>query len=311
MQYVTQYSKQVLYGGIITVSILLLALSSLLSPSVGAATVDTPRDCDTNAVLTCGGTTTTEIHSKYNDSPEAHAIYAYFGISDWNMRNLTKNAVVGKVTKGGRVLVDGTEVATNVVTAGRINTSGSTTVTSGGVTFYKRAPDASFQQPSLPAFVVLNKDGTMKHAIIASCGNPVMEETTATAEPPAPAPTEKTSQATAPAPQPPAAQPVNQNNAVAVANNITNVTVQQQQQQTPPPAPQTQTQTQPAVQQHTQTQPTPVAVAPVAKVLPKTGPAQVVQLVALTSIGATLAHMLYARRKNRQLNLFAGSRKLL
>jgi len=308
------YAQQILYGGIIVLSLLALVCSTILVPTANAATVDTPLDCDTNAVLYCGGKTTTEIHSKYNKSPDAQAIYEYFGISDWNMRNLTKNAVVGKVTKGGRVLVDGKEVATNVLTAGRVNMAGSKTVTHKGVTFYVRSPGASFQQQSLPAFVVLNKDGSMKHAIIASCGNPVM--TTQKEQPPKPekpAPEQPTPTPPAPQPQPPAPeQPQPPAPApVAIATNITNVTVQQQQQQQEqqaPPAPteqaQEQKQEQPApTQQQQQAQVLPAATVPAAKELPKTGPAQALQLVALSSLGATFAHMLHTRRKNRQLDI--------
>lgn len=282
-----QYTQRIVYGTAIALSVLMLLLSTVIVPRVNAATVTTQFDCDTNAVLTCGGATTTEIHSKYKKSPDAQAIYAYFGISDWHMKNLTKNAVVGKVTTGGRVLVDGKEVATGVVTVGRINMAGSETVTHDGTTFYVRPPSASFQQQSLPAFVVLNKDGTMKHAIIASCGNPVMVEEEIVTETPKP----EQPQPEAPKPAPQAQAPT----ATAVATNITNVNVQQQQQQQQaPPAP-----TPPTPQPVT---PQPVAVTPVAT-LPKTGAAQVLQLVALTSIGATIAHMLYARRKQRYLDI--------
>lgn len=274
--------KQFIYSGIISISTLVLLFTVMLAPHVYAAAVDTPLDCDTNAVLYCGGTTTREIHSKYNDSPDAQAIYDYFGISDWNVKNLTKNAVVGTVTQGGRVLVDGKEVATDVVTAGRINMAGSKTVTHSGVTFYVRPPGVSLQQ-NLPAFVVLNKDGTMKHAIIASCGNPVM---TTKKEQPAP------EQPKPERPKPQAAAPVVP--AVAVSNTVVvQQQQQQQQQQTPPPAPQPQPQP---------VAPQPVAVTPVAT-LPKTGAAEVIQLTALAAIGATVAHMLYVRRKNRSLDV--------
>lgn len=281
-----QHIQKFIYGTLATVSVFALVFATLLAPHVSAdaGEIETPRDCDTNAVLSCGGSSAAEIATKYNASSDAQTIYTHFGITKWNIENLSKNAVAGKVTQGGRVLVNGKEVATGVVTTGRINMAGSTAVTKDGVTFYVRPPSASFQQPSLPAFVVLNKDGTMKHAIIASCGNPVMTVAKPVPEKPKPEAEKK------PAPQ--AAAPV----ATAVAiNNVTVQQQQQQQQQQTPPAPQPQP-----------VAPTPVVVTPTitpVATLPKTGAAEVIQLAALTALGGTFAHMLYSRRKNRNLDI--------
>lgn len=285
--------------------------------STQALSISTPHDCDDNAVIRCGADTTTDMHHKYNQSPSAQAIYAHFGITDWNMANLTNNAVVGTVTKGGSVLVGGKEVATGAMTAGRMNISGSTAVTSGGVTFFKRPPSVSFQQQSLPSFVVLNSNGEFKFAIIASCGNPVTATPTQKPTPPAPTPQPKpTPPAAAPTQPAPAATPavVNTN----INNNTVNVQ-QQQQQQAPQPAPpaptpppqQAQTQTQPP-QTQTQTQsappapapaPAPVVVAPAATQpvsLPKTGLSDGLYIAILAAIGGSAAHQLFVRRKLRQ-----------
>lgn len=308
-------SSKLMYGILLGAAGLLLLAGTIIPSIAHALTVDTPRDCDTNAVIYCGATTTTELHHKYNRTPDAQVIYRHFGITDWNIRNLTNNAVAGKVTQGGRVLVGKEEVATGAMTAGRVNMAGSTTVTSEGVTFYKRPPSASFQQPSLPAFVVLNSDGTFKYAIIASCGNPVtatpkekpqppkqpeQPQPPAPTPPPAPAPTPPAPAPQPPAPEPPAAPAANSSSSSSASSTssssaVANVTINQEQQRqeaAPPPAP---VAVAPATVEKS------VTVAPAATELPKTGPSQALTLAGLSTLAGTLAHLIYTRRKAQQL----------
>jgi soluble cytochrome b562 len=153
--------------------IVLLSSILIISPKVSALTLEAQRDCDANAVIYCGALTPNELKTKYNDSASAKTIYHNFGITHVDIDDMSKYAVEGKVTEGGRVVVNGEEVATNAITAGRQNMEGSQAATANGVTFYKRSPSVSFQSSSLPAFVVI-KDGQFKYAVIGSCGNPVM-----------------------------------------------------------------------------------------------------------------------------------------
>ena len=177
------------------------ALGIAAAPA-SALSVSSPTDCDDNAVLRCGALSTQSLISKYGSQSGAAAIYAYFGISRADVMAMNSSAVAGSVTKSGDVLVGGKVVATNAMTAGRQNMSGSTKVTSNGVTFYKRAPSASFQSSSLPAFVVMHS-GAFAYAIIASCGNPVTAKAVAAPAPkPTPAPTKPTPTPSKPAPTP-------------------------------------------------------------------------------------------------------------
>jgi uncharacterized repeat protein (TIGR01451 family) len=82
-------------------------------------------------------------------------------------------AVAGYVTKTGNVYANGELVATGAITAGRSYIAGSTKVTYNGTTFYKRAPSVSFTSSSIKAYVVM-VNGKFSHAILASCGNPVV-----------------------------------------------------------------------------------------------------------------------------------------
>jgi hypothetical protein len=156
-----------------TIFIVSIFLASLINfANVDALTMSSSRDCDSNAVIKCGALSTSELISRYNSQESVRTIFHNFGITHTDVATINTTAVSGRITAGGRVLVDGKEVASDAMTAGRQNIAGSKAVTSNGVTFYKRPPSVSFSSSSLPAFVVMN-NGKFNFAIIASCGNPV------------------------------------------------------------------------------------------------------------------------------------------
>lgn len=170
-----------------------LALASLLfvgsvavsMPTQAATSINTVRDCDANAVVYCGATTTKELTNKYDSNASARAIYSHFGITKQDVHNMSKTAKAGRVTKNGDVYLNGKVVARSAVTAGRQYIPGSTKVTYKGVTFYKRHPKVSFVSNSLDAFIVM-KDGQFDFAILAACGNPVSAKPTTKPKKPAP-----------------------------------------------------------------------------------------------------------------------------
>jgi hypothetical protein len=139
---------------------------------VNALSISSPRDCDNNAVINCGALTTTELRQRYGNKGVA-TIYNHFGITAKDISAVDNTAVAGLVHKNGNVTVAGKVVATNAITAGRKDISGSAKVTSDGVVFYKRAPSVSFRPSSLSAFVIM-ENGKFKYAILGACGNPVM-----------------------------------------------------------------------------------------------------------------------------------------
>lgn len=169
----------------------------LVAPAL-ALSIQSPRDCDTNAVINCGALTTTELQQRYSNAG-VPAIYNYFGISAKDIQATGKTAVAGRVYKNGTVTINDVVVATGAVTAGRQNISGSTKVASGGATFYTRPPSVSFRADSLAAFVII-ENGQFKFAVLAACGNPVK----ATAVP-KPATTPKPTET--PTPKPPEVVP--------------------------------------------------------------------------------------------------------
>lgn len=318
-----EFTKNI-HGIAIGIAVLLLVLAGVLAPTTNALSISSGRDCDENAVIKCGALTINELKEKYASSQGAAAIFSHFGISSQDISNLTNGTTVeGKVTKGGRVVVDGKTVATGAMTAGRQNMSGSTATTRNGVTFYVRSPDASFQSASLKAFVVLDKDGQFVFAVIASCGNPVKATPVKKEKPPEqpkptpPAPTPpqpqpETPQPPAPQPTPPPAAPQQQqqqqqNSSSSATANVT-INNEKTEQPTPPaPQPQPEIPPQPTVIEKVEVPPpaptveaAPTATAPVTQELPKTGMESVsstLSIVGLTTLAGTIAHMLYTRRK--------------
>ena len=157
---------------------------------VSALTISSPRDCDSNAVINCGALTTAELQQRYTNKGVA-SIYTYFDISASDINAANKTAVAGRVYKNGNVTVNNVVVATKARTAGRENISGSTKVTSGGVTFYTRPPSVSFHPDYINAFVVMN-DGQFAFAILGACGNPVSATAVPKKTPPVTIPKEAT-----------------------------------------------------------------------------------------------------------------------
>jgi hypothetical protein len=253
----------------------LLIVASVMPYSAQALTINSSRDCDNNAVIKCGALTPNEVRQKYYDTASTRTIFHNFGITHNDIDTLHSTAVEGKVTKSGRVVVNGKTVATDAITAGRQNMAGSQAETKNGVTFYKRPPSVSFLSSSLPAFVVM-KDGRFSFAIIASCGNPVK----ATAKVPKPAP---------PAPTPPVPAP----------------TTPPQAPPAPAPAPPTQTQTQSQQQTVTVVTPQPKVKkaassssrqTPAPKQLPNTGIGDVLGLGSFIALTTGIGNYCYKRR---------------
>ncbi len=139
-------------------------------------------DCDGNAVIRCGVAEEGELRDDYraNQGGNVQAVYQEFGIPN---EAALSGLAVGRVTKSGEVWVGNEKVATNAVTAGRINMNGSTAILGGQ--FYKRTPSVSFLSDSLDALVKV-EDGQFKFAVLNACGNPVTG--TPTPKPPAPKP---------------------------------------------------------------------------------------------------------------------------
>jgi hypothetical protein len=158
-------------------------LTTLLpSSAVFAQTASASQDCSTNSVIHCGVTSVNDFQKAYKNNPSVKDIYSEMGINGKEVSHMDGNTLNGAVTNDNKVVVNGRVVADDALTVGRqdmSNTNGSSSArTKNGTTFYVRHPDVSFAQDSLPAFVVM-KNGHFNFAVIASCGNPVIANSTA------------------------------------------------------------------------------------------------------------------------------------
>jgi len=204
MSVVIQPGSKLLSKRVFVALTLAFIIAVVVSSRVGAqaVTFNSARNCDSNAVINCGAMSVSELQSKYLKDSSIVAIYEYFGVNAQAVKDMSTTAVAGSVTKSGNVVVNGKVVATNGVTAGRQNQTGSTAVNFRNVTFYKRTPAVSFQQDALDAFVAMN-NGRFSFAVIASCGNVVSATAVATPTPtPTPKPTPTPTAHTTPTPKP-------------------------------------------------------------------------------------------------------------
>jgi len=288
-----------------------LLIVSLSSFGTQALTIQSSRDCDSNAVIRCGARNFDELQTRYSQ-PDVAEIFSSFGISDQDIANIRSTAVEGQVTRGGDVIVNDQVVAKDAMTAGRQNIAGSTAMTSNGVTFFRRPPSVSFLSSSEPAFVVMD-GGTFKFAIIASCGNPVIATPVVKTQSSAMA-TSRAQSLTTPTQPTPTITNTNTN----TNNNTNNNTVT-----TPAPVVYTYTaptNTTPTTQAPAQTSATTTAAAAaptytapstqaapapaasssspsVGKSLPNTGPGDVLKLSGTAMILSTVGHLFYQRRR--------------
>jgi hypothetical protein len=320
------YDPRKFFAGVLLILVIVpLSLSGLMNMRTSALTISSVRDCDANAVIRCGALNSTELENRFHEAGVAE-IFSSFGISAQDIANARNSAVEGQVTSGNEVMVNGQVVATNAITAGRQNMSGSTMMTSGGVTFFRRPPSVSFASSPLAAFVMMNNNDRFAFAIIASCGNPVIATPVrqparpvapAVRTPITPTPVTPVTPVTpTPTPITPVTPTPQQQTTTTPANNNTNTNTNTNNNtvsvQIPPETvtQQQPTTQQPVVQQQPTTTPvtptvaaTPVAAAqPTAPAtqpttLPNTGAGNVFALSGAAGVVGTVGHLLYQRRR--------------
>jgi hypothetical protein len=157
-------------------------------------TVWAAGDCDTNAVIYCGIDSRTDLKEKlahgtgksHQSSKELTALFAKYNAHPSEFNSLK----LGKVKRDNKVYVNGKVVASNVFTMGRHNIQpGSAKISGLAYPLYKRHPGVSFNSSELDAYVYLNYDGSMRYAVIKSCGNIVMGVVRNRPDQPTPPPT--------------------------------------------------------------------------------------------------------------------------
>lgn len=154
---------------------LMLVMTSLFSAvplTTPVSAAATGGECDDNAVVKCGIYSTSDLKARYKG--DVKAVYNYFGITDGMINGTTATIKNGEVHRNGDVIVGGKVIATDAITAGRHNLTGSTKFTAGGSTFYQRPSTVSFVSRDIfEAYVFVDANGNFLAAVLKPCGNPV------------------------------------------------------------------------------------------------------------------------------------------
>jgi hypothetical protein len=169
------FSPKMLLPAIAVVAVGLLSYATVVQSPARAATCDPAND-----IINCGYTTPADLATKVQASSELQAIYNHAFTSGWSLGDLatfTANAKHATVYKDGRVVLDdGTVIGTGANSLGRQKFNDQRLpITIGNTTYYYSATSAAFgpNTNSLPAYVLVNDDHSLKFAALTACGNPV------------------------------------------------------------------------------------------------------------------------------------------
>jgi len=177
-----QNKKVSFAAGLIVAAVSLLGSAGFAVSQVSASS---GVDCDNNAIIKCGFSTSADFISKVkaNSSGNGHndlqAIYDYYRLPASDYSNFASHAVAGEVQRNGNVIVNGQIVATNSKSVGRLASyhgSGYGTAKIGGTNFYSNDVDKTFASgvQSLPVYVLFNDSGSAQFVVMKACGNPVV-----------------------------------------------------------------------------------------------------------------------------------------
>ncbi|PID31673.1 hypothetical protein CR970_04510 [Candidatus Saccharibacteria bacterium] len=150
--------------------LVMLAFGGMLFVSQRSTAVDAAK-CNPNDVIACGVSGITDLRKKYNANAGIQSAFKHQGISPDVVNKYAHKE--GVVYKNGQVKVGGKVVATDAMSMGRKNFSGSTKVTPNGHTFYVRPPKVSFVSNSIKAIVFMDANGKFVGAVLYECGNPI------------------------------------------------------------------------------------------------------------------------------------------
>ena len=153
----------------------LISYAALGQGPVSAATCDKNND-----IVYCGYTSPADLASKVQASGELQTLYNHafttgYGIGDVN--NWKANAKHATVYKDGRIVLDdGTVIATGANSIGRQKFNDQRLpIKISNTTYYYSSTGAAFgpNTSSLPAYVLVNDDHSLKFAALTACGNAV------------------------------------------------------------------------------------------------------------------------------------------
>jgi hypothetical protein len=167
---------------------LAVAIFGLFAVSTVAVQKVSAADCDSNAIIYCGFSSTSDFINKVraNDSGNGHhdlqSVYAHQFFSGQNLTSsmysdFAAHAVSGTAYRNGTIkLSNGQTVATGTSSIGReasFQGSNPKSYPVGSTTYFGNTNDKAFASDGLPVYVLFDSTGTMQFAVLKSCGNPV------------------------------------------------------------------------------------------------------------------------------------------
>jgi hypothetical protein len=151
--------------------VLAVAGFASIPPNVAA---DGPT-CDPNDVMPCGASSASEFIGKITG--DMSAVYAHFGLSASDYDDFKSKAVAGVAKKDGTVVDDkGNVVMEDAWSIGRTHFEFAEPygpLDSVGQFFRSAHATTPVLAQDLPVLILFDKEGTVKFAVITSCGNPI------------------------------------------------------------------------------------------------------------------------------------------
>lgn len=156
-------------------SAVVLAGALVVSGVTGSAANVAAADCDPNDIMPCGASSAHEFISKITG--DMGAVYGHFGLSPVDYDDFKSKAVAGMAKKDGTVVDDkGNVVMEDAWSIGRTHFGFAEPYEPlGSVGEFFKSAHATTQilKDDLPVFILFDKEGTAKFAVISSCGNPI------------------------------------------------------------------------------------------------------------------------------------------
>jgi hypothetical protein len=176
--------KRVFMIGLVVGIASLAGGTGLLAHQASAAT------CDDNDIIKCGFSQNdkSDFVNKVKQNSVANgghndlqAFYSYsrFGFTSADYDDFVQHAVLANAMRDGSIkLPNGQVVLKNGITFGRslsVHSPNPTTITVGGTKYYGNVPDITYKAGvnSIPIYVLFDKTGTMRFAVMPACGNPM------------------------------------------------------------------------------------------------------------------------------------------
>lgn len=161
-----------------------LMLAILAGISFWGAHHSSAASCTANDIMKCGFSTPSDFISKVeannngvNSTADLQAIYAHYGLSQADYNDFAAHAVQGEAMRDGSIVVNGKVVGTGGMSIGRLKSfqgSNPFSVNIAGNTYWGNVNSQAFAPGvnQIPVFVLLDSSGSMKFAVMPSCGNP-------------------------------------------------------------------------------------------------------------------------------------------